>query len=188
MKKYLGYLAAAVVAVAISSCTKEVVTADTGDKSGAAIGVMDAARINSSAKVTKSLSKQKDAALEKVQGEVDKKRKDFESKETELKSKQLILGQEAFMKEASAFRNELIEYDRATAARVAAREKGYVEGLSKIQKDYLDDIVRKIGRAKGYDIVVNSQAAILLNADLDITDEVIKELDAKVSEIRLKAE
>ncbi|MDR2098421.1 MAG: OmpH family outer membrane protein [Rickettsiales bacterium] len=188
MKKYWGWFAVAVVAVVISSCTKETLTADVGASAGANIGVMDAVRLNAGAKVTKSLARQKDAALEKIQSAVEKKRKDFEKKETELKGRQLALGQEAFMKEAAAFRTELMEYDRSTAAKVSAVEKGYVEALAKVQKDYLDDIVKKIGREKGYDLVINSQTAILLNADLDITDEVIRALDARVSEIQLKTE
>jgi len=190
MKKYLGYLATALVAVVVSSCGRELVTAEksppAGMSSGASIAVMDAVKVNMSSKVTRSLTKQKDTALEKVQSDVENKRKDFEKREAELKSKQLVLGQDAFMKEAASFRNDLVEYDRATAQKVAGIEKAYVDALSKVQKDYLDGVVADIGRANGYDLVINAQTTILLNKALDITDEVIKALDAKVTDMKLR--
>jgi outer membrane protein len=152
----------------------------------ARVGVMDPMRINDEARVMKSLNGQKDGALKKIRSEVDAKRKDFEKKEQELSSKQALVTEEVFVKEATKFRADVMEYDRQTAARVGDVEKAYVEAVKKVQRDYLDGIARKIGKEKGFDVVINAQAAIILNSSLDITSEVIDELDSKVKEIELK--
>lgn len=150
------------------------------------VGVMDPMRINEEAKVMKSLNGQKESALKKIKSEVDAKRKEFEKKEQELASKQAIVTEEAFMKEAARFRADVMEYDRSTAARVGDVEKAYVDAVKKVQKDYLDGIAKKIGKARGFDVIVNAQAAIILNSSLDITSEVVDELDSKVKELELR--
>jgi Skp family chaperone for outer membrane proteins len=153
---------------------------------GAKIGVMDLVRVTGEAKVMKSLNGQKDAVLKKIKSEVDAKRKEFEKKEQELSSKQAIVTEEVFMREAAKFRADLVEYDRQTAARVEGVEKAYVDALKKVQRDYLDAVAGDIGRKRGFDIVLNAQAALVLDSSLDITAEVIEGLDSKVKELELK--
>ncbi|MDR3126701.1 MAG: OmpH family outer membrane protein [Rickettsiales bacterium] len=186
MKKFLSYVFIAAVAVAASSCGKDKGVSAEAQGAGTRIGVVEMAKVNSEAKVMRSLNKQKDAKVEEVQDSVKKKRAEFEKKEADLKQKQLVMSQEAFAKEATAFQKEVIDYDRSTQQKLQAIEKGYIDALKKIQEDYLSDIVKDIGRAAGYDMILNSQAAVVLNKDLIVTNKIIDELDRKVQEIELK--
>jgi Skp family chaperone for outer membrane proteins len=186
MKKLLSYAFVAAMAVAVSSCGKDKDVSAEAQGAGTRIGVVDMAKVNNEAKVMKSLNKQKDARVADVQSSVKKKREEFEKKEADLKQKQLVMSQEAFAKEAAAFQKDVIEYDRSTQQKLQAIEKGYLEAIKKIQDDHLSDIVKDIGRAAGYDMILNSQAAVVLNKDLFVTDKIIDELDKKVQEIELK--
>ncbi|MBD5399006.1 OmpH family outer membrane protein [bacterium] len=153
------------------------------------LGVIDMTKISEKAKVMKSLNGQKDKLLKNIQTTVDSKRKDFEKREAELKAKSSMLSEDAkkdFMNEVANFQRDVMEYDKTTATKVNDIEKAYMEALAKIQKDYLDVVVKKIGKEKGLDLVFNSQTTIIINKDLDITDTVISELDKQVSEIELK--
>lgn len=152
-------------------------------------GVIDMTKISEKAKVMKSLNGQKDKLLKNIQTTVDAKRKEFEKREAELKTKSSMLSEEAkksFMTEVATFQRDVMEYDKVTATKVNEIEKAYMEALAKIQKDYLDAIVKKIGKEKNLDLVFNSQAAVVINKNLDITDVVIDNLDKQVSEIELK--
>ena len=155
----------------------------------AEFGVIDMIKISEKAKVMKSLNAQKDKALKNIQNTVDSKRKDFEKREAELKTKSSMLSDDAkkdFMNEVVNFQRDVMEYDKLTATKVNDIEKAYMETLAKIQRDYLDAVVKKIGKEKGLALVFNSQAAVVIDKNMDITDLVISELDKQISEIELK--
>lgn len=146
-------------------------------------------------------AKRKD--FEKREADLKSKAKDFEKREAALKTKASMLSDDAkkeFMGEVATFQKDVaeyeklynqfqrdvVEYDKSTALKVNAVEKAYMDAVLKIQKDYLDGIIKKIGKNKGLDLVFNSQAAIVVNNDMDITDVVIDELNNQVVEIELK--
>ena len=146
-------------------------------------------------------AKRKD--FEKREADLKEKAKDFEKREATLKTKASMLSDDAkkeFMGEVATFQKDVaeyeklynqfqrdvVEYDKSTALKVNAVEKAYMDAVLKVQKDYLDGIIKKIGKNKGLDLVFNSQAAIVVNNDMDITDVVIDELNNQVVEIELK--
>ena len=155
-------------------------------KEGTSVGIADVMKINKDAKVMISLNKQKDAKLAAIQAEVNIKRKEFEGKEAELKNKQSLMDKEAFIKELQTFQASVLKYDKSTEQKVASIEKGYIEALKKIQKDYLDRIIKKVGKDKGFDLIVNSQTTVAISDNLDITDDIIEALNDEIKEIELK--
>ncbi|MDR1009372.1 MAG: OmpH family outer membrane protein [Rickettsiales bacterium] len=149
-------------------------------------GIMDGSRINEKAKVMRSINKQKDKALDGMKADIEKKRKEFEKKESELKSKQLVMSQEAFAKEAGAFQREVIDFDKQIAERDQKIKKAFVDTLKKLQEDYLDGIVRNVGKQHGFDVILYAQTIVIINKSLDVTDEIIDELDKKIQELEVK--
>ncbi|MCR5506222.1 MAG: OmpH family outer membrane protein [bacterium] len=155
-------------------------------KDGMNIGIADVMKINKDAKVMISLNKQKDSKLSAIQTEVNAKRKEFEKKEEELKNKQALMNKEEFIKELQSFQADVLKYDKSTEQKVAGVEKGYVEALKTLQKDYLDRIIRQVGKEKGFDLIINSQTAVAIVDGLDITDAIIDALNSEIKEIELK--
>ena len=155
-------------------------------KDGMNIGIADVMKINKDAKVMISLNKQKDSKLSAIQTEVNAKRKEFEKKEEELKNKQALMNKEEFIKELQSFQADVLKYDKSTEQKVAGVEKGYIEALKTLQKDYLDRIIRQVGREKGFDLIINSQTAVAIVDGLDITDAIIDALNSEIKEIELK--
>ncbi len=150
------------------------------------VGVVDVLKINAKAKVMLSLNKQKDAAIEKIKKNVDANRKTFEKEQNELSAKKVGMSEESFIKEAQAFQMKLYNFDKKTEEQLAKVEKAYVEVLKTLQNDYLDRIIKDIAKDKGFSVVINSQTAIIINDKLDITDDVIKNLNDEIKEIELK--
>ena len=163
------------------------------------IGVVDIARIHKDASVMKSLTKQKDAAIETIKKSVAEKRKEFEKREAEikkqeesLKAKQSIMDRDSLIKEAQKiqaefqkFQMDLLEQDKSTEKKLAAVETALTEAIKTIQDDYFDRIVRKIGTEKKFSLVINSQTTIVLDKNLDITTEVIDALNSDIKEMKL---
>lgn len=173
-----------ILLASIISTTFFVSSARAGDSTR--VGIADVMRINKDAKVMISLNKQKDAKLAKIQTEVNSKRKDYEKQEEELKNKQALMDKDAFIKELQSFQTDVLKYDKSTEQKVSAVEKGYIEALKTIQKDYLDRIIKKVGKEKGFDLIINSQTSVAISDDLDITDDIIDQLNDEIKEIELK--
>lgn len=163
------------------------------------IGVVNITRIHQESAVMKSLNKQKDSAIETIKKSVAEKRKEFEKREAEikkqedsLKAKQSILDRDSLIKEAQKIQSEfqkfqmdLIEQDKSTEKKIASVEKAFTEAVRTIQDDYFDRIVRKIATNKNFSLVINSQTAIVLDKNLDITTEVIDALNDDIKEMKL---
>lgn len=149
------------------------------------IGVVDLMRLNKESSVVKSLNKQKDAAIVKITEAVQTKRKELEKKENDLKSKQALMNKDAFIKEVQMFQQDMMKFDAGTQQKLSDVEKAYVTALQKIQRDYLDRIITKLGKEKKFSLVINGQAAVVLDSKLDITSEVIAALNDEVKEIKL---
>lgn len=163
------------------------------------IGVVNITRIHQESAVMKSLNKQKDAAIEEIKKSVAEKRKVFEKREAEikkqeeeLKAKQTVMDRDALIKEAQKiqgefqkFQMDLIEQDKSTEKRISLVEKAFTEAVRTVQDDYFDRIVRKIGAEKKFSLVLNSQTAIVMDKNLDITTEVIDALNDDIKEMKL---
>ena len=139
----------------------------------------------------------------KVESDLKAKQKEFEKKDAELKAKASMLSEDAkksFMEEVAKFQRDVIEFeksyakfqkdvmdfDKSTAEKVSKLEKAYMEALAKVQRDYLDGAVKKVGKDKGLDLVFNSQMTVVIDNGMDITEEVIDELNDRVTEIELQ--
>jgi|GEM_PF-3248739 len=150
------------------------------------IGVFDLNRVNSDAKVMKSLSRQRDKELDKIKAELESKRKEFEKREGDLRAKQVVMSPEAFGRDVAQFQKEVREAEVALQKKGEAIERSFIEALRKLQNDYMDGIYRQVGNKHGFDMLLTNQSAYLLNSKLDVTDEVIKALDEKIKDMKFE--
>ncbi len=149
------------------------------------IGVIDILQINKEAKVMKSLNSQKEKMIKDIQTSVIGKRKELEKREQDLKVKQPVMNEKAFAKEVQMFQMDMLNFDKQTQKKLANIEEGYVSALQKIQKDYLDRILYKLGKEKSFSLILSAQNAVVLDKTLDITKEAIDALNNEVKELKL---
>ena len=149
------------------------------------IGVIDVLQINKEAKVMKSLNSQKEKMIKDIQASVISKRKELEKREQDLKVKQPVMNEKAFAKEVQAFQMDMLNFDKQTQKKLASVEEGYVSALQKIQKDYLDRILYKLGKEKSFSLILSAQNAVVLDKTLDITKDAISLLNDEVKEMKL---
>ncbi len=147
----------------------------------ARVGFINMVRVQMEAKVMKNLNDQNQKFIQNLEKDVEKKRKEFARTEETLKKQQSTLSSEAFARKVNDFRNDVVAYDKKTSDKLQAVKTAYNEALVEVQRDYLNEIINETATYYEYDIVVDANNAKLLNADFDITDKVIDELDAKIT-------
>ena len=150
------------------------------------IGVIDILQINKDAKVMKSLNSQKEKMIKDIQASVISKRKELEKREQDLKVKQPVMNEKAFAKEVQTFQMDMLNFDKQTQKKLASVEEGYVSALQKIQKDYLDRILNKLGKEKSFSLILSAQNAVVLDKTLDVTKDAISLLDNEITELKLE--
>ena len=202
LKKYskMGIIAAAVIVVAIigillisgnrgvstEQALKEVTeTAVTGADLRVAVISMD--KIQSESKVLEDLHKQRASFESKLKSKLEKEQKAIEKEKADIEKSQDVLSQEALQRRVVEYQRRVNQFQKDLAENAQAIEVSYQDALNTIQKKHLDPIIEGIIAKKKLDLVIDGRMARTGSnvAGLDITDEVVKALNKKVSSVKM---
>ncbi len=186
----LGVLAINAVSGHKDSSVSDVIESVSSDATNAAdvrIAVVRMDAIQTDAAVLKDLRKQKESFEEKLRKELTKTQKDLEKEKTEIEKSQDVLSREALQRRVVDYQNRVNKLQRDLAERAQSIEASYQKALAEIQTKHLDPIIEGIIAKKNLSIVIDGRFARLgSNAqNLDITNDVVKSLDKKVSNIKM---
>jgi len=203
IKKYtkMGLIAAAVVVVALlgiwaisgtnSGKSLNKVLADVSETAATAselrIAVISMDKIQMDAKVLQDLHKQRASFEKKLKDKLDKEQKALEKEKAEIEKSQDVLSQEALQRRIVEYQRRVNNLQRNLAEKAQALEASYQDALTTIQKKHLDPVIEGIIAKKKLSLVIDGRMA-RTGADvpeLNITDEVIKTLDKKVSSMKM---
>ncbi len=151
------------------------------------IAMVDVDKILAESKAAKSLQTQIQAKKDTFQKEFAAKEKELKTTETSLLAEQGKIPAEDFNKKRKAYEEKIIE----TQKLFKKRRNSLDEGLNKAMQELRKNIVEAsagIADEKGYDIVLTRESVLLAEKSLDITDDVLKALDAKLADIKLQVE
>ena len=203
VKKYtkMGAIATAVVVVAligiwgISSFTKSVSTntalrevsenAVTGADLRIAVINMD--KIQMESNVLESLHKQRASFENKLKEKLEKEQKAKEKEKADIEKSQDVLSQEALQRRVVDYQRRVANFQRALSENAQEIEISYQKALNTIQKEHLDPIINGTIAKKKLSLVIDGRMARVGEnvQNLDITDEVIKALNKKVSSVKM---
>ncbi len=203
LKKYskMGIIATAVVVVAVAgifaisglkkgvdtaTALKEVSeTAVTAADLRVAVISMD--KIQTEATVLEDLHKQRASFESKLKSKLEKEQKAIEKEKADIEKSQDVLSQEALQRRVVEYQRRVNQFQRDLSESAQAIEASYQEALSTIQKKHLDPLIEGIIAKKNLDLVIDGRMARVgtnING-LDITDEVVKALNKKISSIKM---
>ena len=203
IKKYtkIGIIAASVVVVALlgiwiisgtrSNKSLNVALSDVSSKSVSAselkIAVISMDKIQMDAKVLKDLHKQRASYEEKLKNKLDKEQKALEKEKADIEKTQDVLSQEALQRRIVDYQRRVANLQRDLAEKAQAVEASYQEALSTIQKKHLDPVIEGVIAKKKLSLVIDGRMARtgVDVPELNITDEVVKALDKKVSSMKM---
>lgn len=149
------------------------------------IGVVDLESVlkNSDAmKDAQSKISKKQAGFQK---EIDKKQETLEKESKQVNAKKNILSDEAFAKEQEAFGKKVDDLKTLVTSRQDTLKKASLDAIATIN-DKVKDAVNEVRKEKNLDIVIASTSAIYYKDELDISADVTKKLNKKISKIEVK--
>jgi Skp family chaperone for outer membrane proteins len=146
---------------------------------------MDA--IQAESNVLKNLREQKEKYEKKLREDLTTQQKKLEKEKAEIEKSQDVLSQEALQRRVVDYQNKVTKLQRDLTERAQSVEASYQKALNEIQTKHLDPIVEGVINKKKLSLVIDGRMArIGADAtDLDITDEVVKALDKKVSKVKM---
>ena len=202
--KKTGIIAAAAVIVAVLgvwavgalnadktapvSAVIEEVSEDAANGANLRIAVIRMDAIQTQANVLKNLREQKEKYENKLRDDLTAQQKKLEKEKAEIEKSQDVLSQEALQRRVVDYRNKVTKLQRDLTERAQSVEMLYQKALNEIQTKHLDPIIEGVIDKKKLSLVIDGRMARMgANAgDLDITDEVIKALDKKVSKVKME--
>lgn len=149
---------------------------------------MDA--IQADAGVLKDLRAQREDYEKKLKSYVEKTQKSLESEKKDIESKQDVLSREALSKKVVDYQNKVNEFQRGVAEKAQAIDAAFQKALANVQKNHLDPVIEGIASKKKLDMIMDGRFVRISNNSapaLDITNDVVKALDKKVSKVRMDA-
>ena len=201
--KKMGIVAAIVVAVAVlgawavsalnSGSTKsveeamEVVSKDAVNANDLRIAVVRMDEIQATADALKDLREQKEKYETKLRDELTKEQKDLEKEKAEIEKSQDVLSREALQRRVVDYQNKVANLQRELAERAQSIEMSFQKALNEIQTKHLDPVIEGIIAKKDLSMVIDGRMA-RTNANvsnLDITEEVVKALNKKISKVKM---
>ncbi len=146
---------------------------------------MDA--IQTDAKVLQDLKKQKESFENKLREELTRDQKKLEKEKAEIEKSQDVLSREALQRRVVDYQNKVAKLQRDLTERAQSVEMAYQKALNEIQTKHLDPIIEGIIDKKQLSLVIDGRMARTgANVEnLDITNDVVKALDKKVSKIKM---
>ena len=202
--KKTGIVAAAVIAVAAlgvwgvsalnsnnSAPIAEVIEEVSENAANAAdmrIAVIRMDAIQTDANVLKDLRKQKESYETKLRDELTERQKKLEKEKTEIEKSQDVLSQEALQRRVVDYQNKVTKLQRDLTERAQSVEMAYQKALNEIQTKHLDPIIEGVIAKKKLSLVIDGRMARTgaNTENLDITNDVVKALDKKVSKVKME--
>lgn len=149
---------------------------------GAKIAVVDLSYLVAESKAGKSIRSQIDSQRKAYGVQIKKKEDDFNKEGASLKEQQGKLSKEEFAKKYKAYIEKAKKAEEEVHNRRESFEKAYVTALEKLREEVVK-IVAGISSKNNINLVLNRQEVVLVDAKMDITKDVLSQLDAKVTSI-----
>lgn len=164
------------------------ITTDAATAGDLRIAVIRMDAIQNDAKVLQDLRKQRESVEEKLRDELTREQKALEKEKAEIEKSQDVLSRDALQRRVVDYQNRVTKLQRDLAERAQAIEVAYQKTLNEIQAKHLDPIIEGTIAKKNLSLVIDGRFARMgANAqNLDITDEVIKALNKKVSTVKME--
>ncbi len=153
----------------------------------AEIGVLDVEKIVKESVAMRDIQKKISSKQDEYQKEVDKKQKELEKEQKAIESKKSALSQEAFDVKTKDFQKKIDDLKTFVDRKQNVLKKASIDGMSKVN-DEIKEIIAEIVKEKGFAVVIPTSQTLYYQDDLDISEEVLKKLNKKVTKVKVSFE
>lgn len=149
------------------------------------IAVVDIEAILSASKAAKSIKSQVEEKRKGFIAEVEKAEKSLRESQKAIEKESKTLSKEDLMKKAQAFEKNRLAIRKDIQGKKSKLDQAYTESMTSLTKA-IYDVCQKIADQKKIDLVITRQNIIVGSMALDITGEVMKNLDEALPKLELK--
>lgn len=151
------------------------------------VAVVDVQKLMSVSKAAVSIQKQIEDKRQSYQKEFAKHEDELRKTEKSLAEARNVMSADEFNKKREGFENSLLETRKLVQKRRRSLETAAADSLGQLRNKIVA-IVANIADSGEYDLVINRQNIILVDKSMDITEQVLAELDKTVAKIDVKVE
>lgn len=146
--------------------------------------VIDYQRILRDAAAAQSIREQIEARRKAYQEEISKEEQRLHEADKAFAKQRSVLSAEAFAEKRRGFEQEVAEVQRLVQERRRELDSMAAAALNEV-KEALIEIVTSIAEERGFNLVLPSSEVLFFSRSLDLTEEVLAKLDARLPEVQL---
>jgi outer membrane protein len=155
--------------------------------SAAGVGILDVEKIVKESSAMRDIQSKVSKKQDEYQKEVTKKQNELESEQKRIEGKKNVLSKEAFEKETKAFEKKIDDLKTFVDKKQNSLKKASMDSMSKIN-DKIKDIITEIAKEKEFDAIVPASQTLYYKDELDVSEEVLKRLNKKITKVDVKFE
>jgi Skp family chaperone for outer membrane proteins len=148
--------------------------------------VIDYQRILRDAAAARSIREQIEARRKAYQEEISNEEQRLHEADKEFAKQRSVLSPEAFAEKRREFEQDVAEVQRMVQQRRRELDRMSAAALNEV-KEALIEIVTSIAEERGFNLVLPSSELLFFSRALDLTEEVLAKLDARLPQVRLSA-
>ncbi|MCB1969302.1 MAG: OmpH family outer membrane protein [Geminicoccaceae bacterium] len=150
----------------------------------AVAAVIDYQRILRDAKAAQSIRNQVEARRKRYQDQIAREEQRLHEEDKALTKRRTILSAEAYAEKRQAFEADVGEVQRMVQERRRQLDDVSSEALSQV-RNTLIEVVGDLAERAGFNVVLPSSGVLLFSPRIDLTEEVLTRLDAKLPDVKL---
>ncbi len=155
--------------------------------SAAEIGVLDVEKIVKDSLAMRDIQGKVSKKQEEYQKEVNKRQAALEAEQKKIEGKKDVLSKEAFEKESKAFEKKVEELKEFVEKRQNSLKKASLDSMNKVN-DKIKEIISEIAKERSFDVIVPAAQSLYYKDNLEISEEVLKKLNKKITKVDVKFE
>ncbi len=148
-------------------------------------GVIDMARVMKETDAAKGIFSALESKRSEYEKQIQKEGDTLAQLEKDIVAKKSKMSEEEFNKARKDFEDKLVKAQKMVQERKQTLDKGMADGINQLRKAAAE-ITADVAKERGYASVLTQEAVVLAEPSLDVTDEVVKRLNAKVKKIDIK--
>lgn len=148
-------------------------------------GVIDMSRVMKETDAAKGILSAFEGKRSEYEKQIQKEGDSLAQLEKDIIAKKSKLSEEEFNKARKEFEEKLVNAQKMVQERKKTLDKGMTDGVNKLRAEAAK-ITADVAKERGYSAVLTQEAVVLAEPTLDVTDEVVKRLNAKVKKIDIK--
>jgi outer membrane protein len=150
----------------------------------AVVAVIDYQRILHDSAAARSIREQIEARRKAYQDEINKQEQRLHEADKEVAKQRSLLTAEAFAEKRRQYEQDVAEVQKMVQERRRDLDSVSAAALNEVKKALIE-VVTGLAEERGFNVVLPSSNVLFFARKIDLTDEVLSQLDARLPEVRV---